>query len=397
MQANEEALLRRFFEHARDVRPHIFVTFNGDFFDWPFVEARAKVYGMVRYGCHHCRYHGRRRRFPPLPPLPPLPPADPCHPHRFPRRMSPSLVLPLTRCSLALRQTLLEELNVTLDEATGEYRGRCSVHMDALSWVKRDSYLPQGSQGLKAVTKYKLGYDPVEVRCTLLCACGGTASSRRSVSLRHRLACLLCARCRPHLCDPVAGAAQVDPEDMVRLAAEQPAYMASYSVSDAVATYYLYMKYVHLFVFSLATIIPMGPEDVLRKGSGTLCEMLLMVEAFRGEIICPNKQVSVLAATAATGAAAMLTSSSRRVVQVDPDYAFHDGHLLETETYIGGHVECLESGVFRADLPVKFRLVPAAFQRLIDSVDRALTFAIEVRPAAGGAHTACVRTRCCRC
>lgn len=54
--------------------------------------------------------------------------------------------------------------------------------------------------------------------------------------------------------------------------------MASYSVSDAVATYYLYMTYVHPFIFSLATIIPMVPDEVLRKGSGTLCEMLLMVE-----------------------------------------------------------------------------------------------------------------------
>ena len=94
--------------------------------------------------------------------------------------------------------------------------------------MKRDSYLPQGSQGLKAVTKYKLGYDPVEV----------------------------------------------DPEDMVRYARERPAHMASYSVSDAVATYYLYDKYVHMFIFSLCTIIPMGPEDVLRKGSG---ELFLMV------------------------------------------------------------------------------------------------------------------------
>lgn len=31
------------------------------------------------------------------------------------------------------------------------------------SWVKRDSYLPVGSQGLKAVTKAKLRYDPLEV------------------------------------------------------------------------------------------------------------------------------------------------------------------------------------------------------------------------------------------
>ena len=30
-------------------------------------------------------------------------------------------------------------------------------------WVKRDSYLPQGSQGLKAVTVAKLGYNPIEL------------------------------------------------------------------------------------------------------------------------------------------------------------------------------------------------------------------------------------------
>ena len=32
---------------------------------------------------------------------------------------------------------------------------------------------------------------------------------------------------------------EVDPEDMMRYAAEQPQAMASYSVSDAVATFYL--------------------------------------------------------------------------------------------------------------------------------------------------------------
>lgn len=54
--------------------------------------------------------------------------------------------------------------------------------------------------------------------------------------------------------------------------------MASYLVFDAIATYYLYMTYVHPFIFSLATIIPMPPDEVLHKGSGTLCEMLLMVQ-----------------------------------------------------------------------------------------------------------------------
>ena len=58
---------------------------------------------------------------------------------------------------------------------------------------------------------------------------------------------------------------------------EQPQTLAQYSVSDAVATYYLYMKYVHPFIFSLCNIIALCPDEVLRKGSGTLCETLLMV------------------------------------------------------------------------------------------------------------------------
>jgi DNA polymerase epsilon subunit 1 len=62
-----------------------------------------------------------------------------------------------------------------------------------------------------------------------------------------------------------------------RYAVEQPQVLAQYSVSDAVATYYLYMKYVHPFIFSLCNIIPLNPDEVLRKGSGTLCETLLMV------------------------------------------------------------------------------------------------------------------------
>ena len=88
--------------------------------------------------------------------------------------------------------------------------------------------------------------------------------------------------------DPV----EVSPEEMLPLARSDPQAMAAYSVSDAVATYYLYMTYIHPFIFSLATIIPMPPDEVLRKGSGTLCEQLLMVEAYRARVVCPNKHAN---------------------------------------------------------------------------------------------------------
>ena len=44
--------------------------------------------------------------------------------------------------------------------------------------------------------------------------------------------------------------------------------------------------------------------------------------------------------------------------------------IVESETYVGGHVESLESGVFRSDIPTSFQLDPAALQKLADNVDR---------------------------
>ncbi|KAK2190703.1 hypothetical protein NP493_73g03008 [Ridgeia piscesae] len=248
-EPDEMRTIQRFIDDVLDVKPNIFVTYNGDSFDWPFVEARAAFHGI----------------------------------------------------------DLNQEIGFEKD-SQGEYKCRSAIHMDCYRWVKRDSYLPVGSQNLKAVAKAKLRYDPVEL----------------------------------------------DPEDMCRLANEQPQVMATYSVSDAVATYYLYMKYVHPFIFALCTIIPLEPDEVLRKGSGTLCEALLMVQAFHANIVFPNKQEAVF------------------------NKLTHDGHVLDSETYVGGHVEAIESGVFRSDIPCRFRMVPEAFQNLIDNVEKTLKHAIEV-------------------
>ncbi|KAM3161469.1 DNA polymerase epsilon catalytic subunit [Lachancea thermotolerans] len=247
-EADELALLERFFEHIRDVRPTVISTFNGDFFDWPFVETRAKINGLDMY----------------------------------------------------------EEIGFAPD-SEGEYKSTYCAHMDCYRWVKRDSYLPQGSQGLKAVTQAKLGYNPIEL----------------------------------------------DPELMTPYAYEKPQLLSEYSVSDAVATYYLYMKYVHPFVFSLCTIIPLNPDEVLRKGTGTLCEMLLTVQAFKGDILLPNKHT-------------------------DPIERFYDGHLLESETYVGGHVESLEAGVFRSDIKNHFNIDPEVIDDLLEDLPHALKFCVEV-------------------
>jgi hypothetical protein len=72
------------------VKPGIFVTYNGDFFDFPFIEARAAVHGM----------------------------------------------------------DMAQEIGFKV-ATSGECLSKAAVHMDCLHWVNRDSYLPQGQRGLK--------------------------------------------------------------------------------------------------------------------------------------------------------------------------------------------------------------------------------------------------------
>jgi DNA polymerase epsilon subunit 1 len=45
-EKNEKKLLEKFFSHLKEEKPQIFVTYNGDFFDWPFIDDRAKYHGI---------------------------------------------------------------------------------------------------------------------------------------------------------------------------------------------------------------------------------------------------------------------------------------------------------------------------------------------------------------
>ena len=49
---------------------------------------------------------------------------------------------------------------------------------------------------------------------------------------------------------------------------------------------------------------------------------------------------------------------------VEPAEKHYDGHLLESETYVGGHVEALEAGVFRSDIPLKFEIDTTAIDEV---------------------------------
>ena len=146
---------------------------------------------------------------------------------------------------------------------------------------------------------------------------------------------------------------EIDPEDMTRFASEQPQTLAQYSVSDAVATYYLYMCYVHPFIFSLCNIIPLIPDEVLRKGLALFVKccswsnhpILISIMPNRLSI---NGEISFRA----------ISSNPKRMLEA----AF----------------EALEAGVFRSDIPTKFKVDPKTAQSLLDELDEALRYTIEV-------------------
>jgi DNA polymerase epsilon subunit 1 len=61
-EKNEEAVLRKFLTHVQELKPHVVVTYNGDFFDWPYVEARCGKYaGLSVY--KHLGVKGVQGRF----------------------------------------------------------------------------------------------------------------------------------------------------------------------------------------------------------------------------------------------------------------------------------------------------------------------------------------------
>ena len=45
-EPNERELLKRFYEIIKKERPLVISTYNGDYFDWPFIETRGKILGI---------------------------------------------------------------------------------------------------------------------------------------------------------------------------------------------------------------------------------------------------------------------------------------------------------------------------------------------------------------
>lgn len=48
----------------------------------------------------------------------------------------------------------------------------------------------------------------------------------------------------------------------------------------------------------------------------------------------------------------------------DTDGSMYEGHLVASETYVGGHVEALEAGVFRSDIEIEFKVEPKGVQKV---------------------------------
>lgn len=240
-ESSEEALLIRFLEIVLEHRPHIMTTYNGSFFDWPFIAKRMKKYGLD------------------------------------------------------------VTASLQFQEVNEYFECPFIIHLDSYKWVKRDSYLPMNNQGLKDVTRIKLGYFPEDV----------------------------------------------DPEDMLKFAKEDPQRLASYSVSDAVATYFLYLKYVHSHIFSVCSLIPLPPVQILCRGAGTLCESLLLAESVNYKILVPAKKKT-------------------------DGLQYYEGRIIENLTYVGGHVDSLKAGIYRSDLEQEYTIDPEMMDLIADNLDQIL-------------------------
>jgi DNA polymerase epsilon subunit 1 len=83
-EKNEYDTLKRFFSVIIEYKPIIITSFNGDRFDWPFIENRCNELDL----------------------------------------------------------NLDTELGIKKSEETGEYFGRFLSHLDCFPWVERDAYLP---------------------------------------------------------------------------------------------------------------------------------------------------------------------------------------------------------------------------------------------------------------
>ncbi|KAF9765064.1 DNA polymerase epsilon catalytic subunit A [Nosema granulosis] len=237
-EPDEKSLIVRFIELIQKHRPHVITTYNGTSFDFPYLEKRALLYDLS-----------------------------------FNQLFGFKLVNDSYHCGLI-------------------------VHLDSYLWVKRDSYLPKGNQGLKAVTKLKLGYVPEEV----------------------------------------------EPEDMCSMAQNNPDAMAKYSVSDAVATYFLFTKFVLPHVYSLASLVPYPPHEVSCLATETLCEALLISEAVHNNILIPEKHK-------------------------ESGLKLENGYAIESISYVSGFFESLRSGIFRSDFEHNFNINDLYVNNIVDKLD----------------------------
>jgi DNA polymerase epsilon subunit 1 len=63
-EPDERSLLMRFLEHIKEVKPFIITTFNGDKFDWPFIQRRMEktnicMFDEIGVYDHEGEFYGR--------------------------------------------------------------------------------------------------------------------------------------------------------------------------------------------------------------------------------------------------------------------------------------------------------------------------------------------------
>lgn len=243
--SDEGYLLKNFINELTIEQPEMWITYNGELFDFPYI---------------------------------------------------------LKRCEI-----LKLEFNFGFKEYKKRYTSYQRIHLDVFAWVKRDSYLPEGQRSLKKTCELKLGFKPEEV----------------------------------------------DPEQMMIEAKKNPMTMISYNISDVVSTKILSDKFVEPYMFALGKVSNLNIDDLLRKGSGGICDVSILENYHKKNIKIDS----------------MPTRNVTHVI---------DDKVCKSSTYIGGYVESTTNGIHFHKHKEKMPVSTNCFEELRKNIKDILMYNLDV-------------------
>jgi DNA polymerase epsilon subunit 1 len=143
------------------------------------------------------------------------------------------------------------------------YKRRGQINIDAIDFIRRDSYLSKGNQGLKDVAKILLRIEPLEI------------DHEETVKILDKI-----------------NGEWTNPEhpgyDLER-ARDEVQHLAYYCASDVYVTSILLEDHVINLDFSLSSIMPLTVNETARNKRGSMIDAMVLDRMQKANIIAPNK------------------------------------------------------------------------------------------------------------